>query len=298
MKIRKNAGKSIRILSIALSLTLLFALLAGCSSGTGSSSQGNSNQSSGGTDEEPFVIKVGVCAGPYEDMFKQAIEPSLIAKGYTVEYVQFSDYVQPNKALAEGEINVNIFQHSVYLKNFSEEHGLDLVYITEIPTAGMGIFSDSITSIDEVPEGATVAIPNDVTNLSRSIRVLEQAGLVTIDPAVNPAEATQFTLSENPLNLTFVEIEAPQLPRSLESVDLAVINGNYALSAGLDLSDALFNELLLPGYVNVIAVRAEDAEAQFALDIVAAVHSDEFRSVIEDPNNQFVSFFRPEDYED
>ena len=271
--------KFARFLALGLTLVLIFPLFTACSS-----------KKDGGT------IKVGVCAGPYEDMFKEAIEPTLKEKGYTVEYVQFSDYVQPNKALAEGEINVNIFQHSVYLNNFKQEHNLDLVYLTEIPTAGMGIFGNSIKSIGDVPNGAKVAIPNDVTNLARAIRVLEQTGLVKIDPAVNPAEATQYTLSENPKNLTFIEIEAPQLPRSLESVDLAVINGNYALSAGLNLSDALYNEALQEGYVNVIAVRTGDKDAQFAKDIVSIVHSDAFRSVIDDPSKQYASFFKPNDY--
>ncbi|MCL2082922.1 MAG: MetQ/NlpA family ABC transporter substrate-binding protein [Oscillospiraceae bacterium] len=287
-----KTNKLVKILSLAISLTLSFALLAGCSN-----NGDTSRQIPDEGDTSAVEIKVGVCAGPYEDMFREAIEPSLKEKGYTLEYVQFSDYVQPNRALDAGEINVNIFQHSVYLKNFSEEHGLDLVHITEIPTAGMGIFSDGTASIDKVQDGAEVAIPNDVTNLARAIRVLEQAGLVRLDPDVDPAEATQYTLSENPKNLKFVEIEAPQLPRSLESVDLAVINGNFALDAGLNLSDALFNEKLQEGYVNVIAVRAEDENAEFAKDIVSTVHSDAFRSVIEDDSKQYVSFFRPKDYE-
>ncbi len=270
-----------KLLSSALTLVLILALLTGCSS-----------------DGDDNLIKVGVCAGPYEDMFKEAIAPTLVEKGYKVEYVTFSDYVQPNKALADGEINVNVFQHSVYLKNFAEEHGLDLVHVTEIPTAGMGIFASSAQTLDDVPSGATVAIPNDVTNLARSIRVLEQAGLVKIDPAVDPSEATQNTLAENPLNLTFVEIEAPQLPRSLESADLAVINGNYALSAGLSLSKALYNEELQEGYVNVVAVRTEDEDAAFTKDIVDTVHSDDFRAVIEDSSKQYESFFRPADYND
>jgi len=229
-------------------------------------------------------------------MFREAIEPSLKDKGYKVKYVQFSDYVQPNKALAEGEINVNIFQHSVYLKNFASQHNLDLIHVTEVPTAGMGIFANKISSINAVPAGAKVAIPNDVTNLARAIRVLQQTGLIKIDPSVNPAEATQFTLSENPKGLVFIEIEAPQLPRSLDSVDLAVINGNFALSAGLKLSNALFNEVLQDGYVNVIAVRTEDKDKQFTQDIVSIVHSDAFRNVIEDASKQYSSFFRPKDY--
>ena len=274
-----KTNKSVKILSLVLSITLIFALLAGCS-----------------FKKDGATIKVGVCAGPYEDLFREAIEPTLKEKGYTVEYVQFSDYVQPNKALADGEINVNIFQHSVYLKNFSQEHNLDLVHITEVPTAGMGVFGNTIKSIDAIPNGAKVAIPNDVTNLARAIRVLEQAGLVKIDPAVNPVEATQHTLSENPKNLTFIEVEAPQIPRSLDSADLAVINGNFAIGAGLKLSDALYNEELQEGYINVIVVRTEDMESQFAKDIVEIVHSDAFRGVIEDSSKQYVSFFRPADY--
>jgi len=274
-----NFGRFQKGISFACVLSLAFILaVTGCSS------------------KDDGTIKVGVCAGPYEDMFREAIEPSLKEKGYNVRYVQFSDYVQPNKALAEKEINVNIFQHSVYLKNFASQHNLDLVYITEIPTAGMGIFANNTGSIDAVPNGAKVAIPNDVTNLARAIRVLEQTGLVKIDPSVNPAEATQYSLAENPKNLVFIEIEAPQLPRSLDSVDMAVINGNFALSAGLKLSSALFNEILQDGYVNVIAVRTEDRNAQFAQDIVSIVHSDAFRKVIEDPSKQYSSFFRPKDY--
>ena len=247
-------------------------------------------------ENDSSVIKIGICAGPYEDMTREAISPSLEEKGYKIEFVQFSDYVQPNKALAEGEINVNIFQHTVYLENFAKENNLDITAITEIPTAGMGIFSDNIASLQEIPDGAKVAIPNDVTNLARAIRVLEQAGIVKIDPSVDSSKATQNTLSENPKNLAFIEIEAPQLPRSLESVDLAIINGNYALGAGLNLSEALYNEKLQDGYVNVVAVRTADKDLQFAKDIVSVVRSDSFRSVIEDTTKQYVSFFRPKDY--
>ena len=263
---------------------------------TGSLMACGSKQASTAVDESK-KIKVGVCAGPYGDMFTEAIKPSLEAKGYSVEVVEFSDYVQPNISLADKEIDVNVFQHTTYLKNFSTEHNLDLTYLTEIPTAGMGIFGGSkITSLENLPNGAKVAIPNDATNLSRAIRVLQQAGLVTIDSSVDPSAATQYTLSANPKNLEFVEVEAPQLPRSLDSVDIAVINGNYALSAGLNLASALFNENILEGYINCIAVRTADKDAQFAKDILEIVHSDAFRSVIEDKSKQYYTFQRPSDY--
>lgn len=279
--------KTREILKTILSFTIISALAV---SFTACSKAGDQ------TDSQVKNIKVGFCPGPYADMFKEAIEPTLIEKGYKVESVEFSDYVQPNKALANKEIDVNLFQHSIYLENFKKDNNLDLTYLKEVPTAGMGIFSSKYKSIDELPDGATVAIPNDVTNLSRSIRVLEQTGLVKIDPSVDKSKATQNTLSENPKNLKFTEIEAPQLPRSLDSVDIAIINGNFAISAGLKLSDALYNEELADGYVNVIAVRTEDKDKQLSKDIIEIVESDAFKKVIEDPTKQYTSFQKPKDY--
>lgn len=276
--------KTKRIIGFITIISILLMALTGCSS------------SSAATTEPEKVLKVGVCAGPYGDMFTEAIQPSLEEKGYTVEIVEFSDYVQPNKALAAGEIDLNLFQHSTYLTNFAKENSLDLTFIKEVPTAAMGIFSEKYKTINDIEDGATVAIPNDATNLSRAIRVLAQTNIITIDPAVDPKTATQSTLSSNPKNLQFVEIEAPQLPRSLDSVGIAVINGNYALSSGLNLSDALYNEKLSEGYINGVAVRTEDKDSDFAKDVIAAIESDAFKRVIEDPSKQYVSFQRPSDY--
>ena len=271
-----------KTLAVTSALALSAALLAGCAVSADSGSEN--------------LIRVGVCAGPYEDMFKDGIQPQLEAKGYTVRYVDFSDYVQPNNALAENEIDANIFQHSTYLKNFSAEHGLELTYITEIPTAAMGIFSDKFDSIDGFAEGTEVAIPNDDTNLARALRVLAQTGIITLDPGIDPSQATVKDIYENPKSLKFTEVSAEILPTVLDSVGAAVINGNYALSAGLDLADAVYIEELAEGYYNVIAVRSADAEKDFAKDIAAAVHSDEFRSVIEDASKQYSGFNKPSGY--
>lgn len=241
-------------------------------------------------------IKVGVCAGPYGDMFEEAIKPSLEEQGYKVEMVEFSDYVQPNNALADKEIDVNMFQHSTYLRNFSSEHGLDLTYITEIPTAGMAIFSDSSESIEALPQGGKVAIPNDDTNLSRALRVLAQTGVITLDPEVDPATVTPENIIENEKGLTFTEVNAEVMTSILDSVDAAIINGNYALSGGLNLSDALYNEQIADGYFNVIAVRTEDKDSDLAKKIVEIVGSDAFKGVIEDESKQYVSFSRPANY--
>ena len=242
------------------------------------------------------LIRVGVCAGPYGDMFTEAIKPSLEEKGYTIEITEFSDYVQPNMALADKEIDVNMFQHSTYLKKFSEEHSLDLQYITEIPTASMGIFSDKFNSIDEIADGSEVAVPNDDTNYSRALRVLAQTGVITLSSDIDASKATVDDIAENPKNLTFREVSAEILPSVLDSTGIAIINGNYAIGAGLKLDEAIYNEQLGEGYFNVIAVRTEDADSQFAKDITEVVHSDRFRSVIEDSTKQYTAFARPVSY--
>ena len=271
-----------KIIAAALSAVIGAAVFTGC----------------GKSGDENKLIRVGVCAGPYGDMFKEAIQPSLEEKGYTVEITEFSDYVQPNNALADNDIDVNMFQHSTYLKKFSEEHGLELSYLTEIPTAAMGVFSEKYKSIDEAADGAAAAIPNDDTNLSRALRVLAQTGIITIDPSIDPSKATVNDISENPKNLTFTEVSAEILPSVLDSTDFAVINGNYAIGAGLDLADAVYNEQLAEGYFNVIAVRTADVDSQFAKDITEIVHSDAFRSVIEDESKQYTAFARPAGYND
>lgn len=247
-----------------------------------------------GKDEKNIII--GVCPGPYGDMFKDAIQPSLEERGYKVTIKEFSDYVQPNKALAKKEIDVNMFQHSIYLKRFSEENNLELSAITEIPTAGMGIFSNKVKSLEEIKDGSLVTLPNDPTNLTRALKVLEAAGLIKIDTKADPALATEKDLSENSKNLKFKLIEAPQLPRTLDSADLAVVNGNYAIAAGLDLSEAVYSEKLKTGYINVIAVRTSDVEDKLSKDILKIVKSDKFKAIIDNSKGQYKSFQKPENY--
>jgi len=274
-----------KIFTTLLVLTLLFTF-AGCSNTTDTTSDGSSSK-------DTVKLKVGFCPGPYSDLWKTAIAPQLEEKGYTFEYVEFSDYVQPNNALANKEIDVNLFQHSTYLKNFSTEHGLELSLVTEVPTAGMGIWSNTIASIEEVKNGATVTIPNDETNQARGLRVLEAAGLIKLKDGIDKSKATPADISENLHELEIVPTEAAQLPRTLDSADLAVINGNFAISAGLDLADALYKEILAEGYVNVITVRTEDINNQFAKDIKEAATNDTFKSIIDDTTGAFYTFQRP-----
>lgn len=257
---------------------------------------GSASNNSGSSTKETKNITIGVCPGPYGDMVKKAITPALEKKGYKVSIKEFSDYVQPNKALANKEIDANLFQHTAYLQKFSKDNNLDLSAVISVPTAGMGIFSNKIKSIDSLPNGAKVAIPNDPSNLARALTLLKNQGLINIKDNIDQTKATQNDVTENKKNLKFVPIEAAQEPRSLDSVDIALITGNYAIAAGMDFSKALVVEKLAENYKNVIAVRTEDLNKDLGKDLKSAVESAEFKNAIEDKNGEFKSFDKPEWY--
>jgi D-methionine transport system substrate-binding protein len=256
--------------------------------------QAKNSDSANAENKEVKEIIFGVAPGPYGDMAKLAIQPELEKKGYTVKLIEFSDYVQPNLALGNGEVNVNMFQHSVYLENFAKEHKLELSRVISIPTASMGIFSKRYKSLSELPEGAVVTLPNDVPNLARALRFLVQENIITLKPDIDLTKASEKDIAENPKKLKFTPAEAAQLPRTLESADIAIINGNYAISSGLSLADAVAKEKLDEPYKNIIAVRTADKDAQFVKDIEEIVKSEAFRTVILDSKNIFKDFDFPE----
>ena len=238
-------------------------------------------------------ITVGVAAGPYGDMFKQAIAPGLEKKGYHIEIREFSDYVQPNLALANKDIDVNLFQHLTYLNNFKQARNLDIIAIGFVPTAGAGIYSNKITDFSQLKQGDQVTISSDVTNEARALRILEAAGLIKLDANVDKNNLTPKDIIENPYGLEIVPIEAPQTPRSLDNVALSVVNGNYAIGAGLDLSKALYHEVLDKDHKNVIAIRAESKDS-LGKDIIEVLQSPEFDQVINDKNGIFYTFQKPD----
>jgi ABC-type metal ion transport system, periplasmic component/surface antigen len=238
-------------------------------------------------------ITVGVAAGPYGDMFKQAIAPGLEKKGYHIEIREFSDYVQPNLALANKDIDVNLFQHLTYLNNFKQARNLDIIAIGFVPTAGAGIYSNKITDFSQLKQGDQVTISSDVTNEARALRILEAAGLIKLDANVDKNNLTPKDIIENPYGLEIVPIEAPQTPRSLDNVALSVVNGNYAIGAGLDLSKALYHEVLDKDHKNVIAIRAESKDS-LGKDIIEVLQSPEFNQVINDKNGIFYTFQKPD----
>ncbi|ETT87293.1 MetQ/NlpA family ABC transporter substrate-binding protein [Viridibacillus sp. FSL R5-0477] len=236
-------------------------------------------------------IKIGATAGPYSDMLNKAIIPQLEKKGYKVKTVEFSDYVQPNKALDSGDIDANLFQHSIYLENFNEQNKMKLTGLINVPTAPMGFFAKDFKSIDGIKDGAKVAIANDPSNAARTLLALQEQGLIKIDPNIEELKASEKDVVENPKNLVFQPIEAAGLPRAIDSADLVGVPGNFALAAGLNLQDALFLENMPDKFRNVIAVKEENKDSQLAKDILEIVKSEEFEKIIDE---EFKGFGKPD----
>ena len=223
-------------------------------------------------------IKVGVTPFPHKDLMNVVKE--LVAKdGYDLKIVEFTDYVTPNTALAEKALDANFFQHIPYLENTNKERGYDLVWVAKIHIEPLGLYSKKIKKIDELKNGAQIAIPNDATNCARALRLLEKSGLIKVKAG---ELVTAKDITENPKNLKIRELDAAQLPRTLQDVDAAVINTNFAGEAGLiPARDALAMEGSESPYANIIVVRAADKDSPKAKALVKAVQSPEVKAYIE-----------------
>jgi D-methionine transport system substrate-binding protein len=251
---------------------------------------GTSNSTAPKTSAPTKEIKFGATAGPYSDMVTKAIKPGLEKLGYTVKVVEFSDYIQPNKALNSGDIQANLFQHTIYMENFEKENKMDLTALISVPTAPMGIYSKVYKSLNDVKNGATVSIPNDPTNAARAFNTLQDQGLIKINKDANPLKVSEKDIVDNPKKLVFKPLESGQLPRSVDSVDLAAVPGNFALAAKMNLLDALALENMLDPYRNIVAVTAANEGSQLAKDIKSVVESKEFEQVID---AEFKGFGKP-----
>lgn len=234
--------KKLGVLAIAVASMAL--LLIGCGSGE----QGKSATA------QPKEISVGVTAGPHAEVM-EVVKKEAEKQGLKIKIVEFNDYVQPNIALSQKELNVNSFQHQPYLDNFNKNRNLNNVSIGKTILLPMGLYSEQYKNLNDVPNGATVAIPNDPTNGGRGLLLLQQAGLLKLKDGVGvTAQVTDIV--SNPKNLQIKELEAAQIPRSLKDVDLAAVNTNYALNAGLNpVKDAVLVESKDSPYANVIAVQ-------------------------------------------
>ena len=203
----------------------------------------------------PHSIKVGVVPGPYREMLDLYLKPVVQKKGHDLEFVEFTDWVQPDSALASGDIDANVFQHQSYLNGIVETQGLKLSSVVNVPTLGIFAFSDKYKSFEEVQDGATVGIPNDPVNLARALRVARDLKVIGLDPNKDEQKASLADIKDNPKNLKFTVMEAAQLPRSLDSIDLAFVPGNYAYAAKLDFTKALGAEDVKEPIKLVVAVQ-------------------------------------------
>ena len=263
-------------------LLVLAVALAACGGGDKEAGKDADNDKS---------VKLGGTAGPYSDMLNNAIKPALEEKGYTIEIVEFSDYIQPNVALENGDIDANLFQHSIYLENYLKKKNMELTGLITMHTAPMGIYSNTYSSIEDIKDGATITIPNDPVNAARTFLILQDHGLIELNPDAEPLTVSEKDIEKNVKNLVFQPIEAGQLPRSVDSADLAAVPGNFALAAEMDLLDALVLENMPDQYRNVVAVTTANKDSQLAKDLVEIVESPEFEELID---AEFEGFGKPE----
>ncbi|WP_459616988.1 MetQ/NlpA family ABC transporter substrate-binding protein [Bordetella sp. 2513F-2] len=202
-------------------------------------------------------LKVGVTAGPHAQIF-EVVKQEAARQGLQLQIVEFSDYVQPNMALAAGDLDANSYQHQPYLDNANADRGYKLVSIAKTVIFPIGIYSKKIRQLDELKEGARIGIPNDPTNGGRALLLLQSAGLIKVSPEAG-LKATPLDVTENPKKLRFIELDAAQLPRSLDDTDASAVNTNFALEAGLDpRKDAIAQEAPDSPYANVLVVREQD----------------------------------------
>lgn len=227
------------------------------------------------------VLTIGVSPVPHADIVN-FVAPTLKNQGIEVKVVEFSDYVQPNLSLADKELDANFFQHKPYLDEFAESRGLKLESLVAVHIEPMGVYSKSVKKVEDLAEGAKIAIPNDPTNGGRALKVLETAGLIKLKADAGIL-ATPNDIVENPKKLSFLEIEAAQLPRALDDVVAAVINSNFALGANLNpTKDAIAIESKDSPYANIVAIRAGESNREDLQKLKAVLTSPEVKKFLED----------------
>ena len=296
--------KKITSLILALVLTFSLVALSACGSKT------TNDKSTASADDK--VITVGASATPHAEILEQ-VKQALADEGYELKIVTYDDYVLPNQALADGTLDANYFQHKPYLDSFNAKNGTNLVSVGTIHYEPFGIYGNGVTDLKDLAKGATIIIPADDSNETRALFLLQQEGLIKLPDDADAAkgvstldivddggynitlkedvglEPTKLDIAENPHNYEIVEMEAAQLPRSLGSLDIAVINGNYALAAGLKISDALATEdangTAAQTYANIIAVRAGDENSPKTQALLKALKTDAVKQYIADTYN-------------
>ena len=260
-----------RVIAFAAIVVFVISIFAGCGSKTDDSS-------------ENVTIKVGASITPHSEILEQA-KPILAEQGVKLEIVQIEDVVTPNTGLAEGSLDANFFQHQPYLNDFNQENGTDLVSVGAVHYEPFGIYAGKTKNLADLPDGATVAVPNNTTNEARALLLLQQEGIITLKDGVD-IRATIQDIAENPKNLKFEEIAPEQLVNALPDVEIAVINGNYAIEGGLKVKDALAIEsdqgVAAKTYENILVVQKKDENNEAIKKLIEVLQSDAIRTFIEE----------------
>ena len=235
---------------------------------------------------------IGATVGDFADLSKESLKPLLEKKGFKVRVMEFTDYVQPNIALSEGSLDLNIFQHKPYLEQFAKEKGLKLSPLAQVPTAPLGIYPGKLKSLAAVKSGSTVAMPNDPTNLARALLILADLKWIELPAKYDPFKISPLDIVKNPKNIKIVQLEAAQIPRALQDVDYAIINGNYVVSSGMSLTSKLMAEKS-DAYINWAVIRTSEVNSDFGKAVIEALNSKEFQAYAK---NKFKGYKYPSNW--
>lgn len=265
-----------RILAVILTGVLAVAALTGC----GTDTQATGNAADNGAAQT--VLKVGANLTPHAEILREA--KNILAKdGIDLEVVEIEDVVTPNMGVAEGTLDANFFQHQPYLDDFNRENGQELVSVGTVHYEPFAIYAGKTKNLSELPDGAEIAVPNNVTNEARALLLLQDEGIIKLREGID-ITATVTDIVENPKNISIKEIDPAQLVRSLSDVDVAVINGNYALEGGLHVKDALAVEsdqsVAAKTYANIVAVRKEEENNTAIKKLVEVLQGEEIKNFI------------------
>lgn len=267
------------IISLILSLSIVGGLLAGCGNNDAAGKKADTDSA-----QELEVIKVGASITPHAEILR-SVSDELEKQGYKLEVVEYNDYIIPNTALESGELDANYIQHLPYLEDFNKENGTDIVSVADIHYEPFGIYAGKSDSLENLKEGAVIAVPNDTTNEARALLLLQDQGLIKLKENAG-LTATVKDIADNPKNFEIKELEAAQVPKALQDVDVAAINTNYALEANLKLSDALASEgadsLAAKTYANIIAVKEGNENTEKIKALIDTVKSEQVKKFIED----------------
>lgn len=262
-----------KIFGAALALTFAFGA-AGCSKSPDNSA-----------DKDKKEIVYSKSQGPYTELFEAAIVPILEKKGYKVRGIDFSELLTADIALNDGDVDVNVEQHSAYAKNFNENNNGDLTPISPIPTVPAGVYSSKHKSLDEITDGAKVAVPNDAANTARCYLMLQKIGWIKLNDTADLTSITQDDIVENPHNIQFTEMKSLTIPAAINDFDYAAITGSVVYNAGIDASTALANEDIQDHLILQVVVKEKNKDSAWAKAIVDAYRSDEFKNYLKEHNN-------------